>query len=85
MPQIGVSKSTCMPSTYDYWTTTWGGALNTESSTVGWGMEPSTSHTGAMVIGMADGSVRTISSGISQTTWYYACQPTDHRPLGSDW
>jgi prepilin-type N-terminal cleavage/methylation domain-containing protein len=49
------------------------------------GMEPSTGHSGAMVASMADGSVRLISSGVSQTTWYYACNPTDGKTLGSDW
>jgi prepilin-type N-terminal cleavage/methylation domain-containing protein len=49
------------------------------------GMEPSTSHASVMVIGMVDGSVRTVSSSVSQLTWYYACNPNDGMPLGSDW
>jgi prepilin-type N-terminal cleavage/methylation domain-containing protein len=49
------------------------------------GMEPSTGHVGAMVVGMADSSVRMVGSGVGQQTWYYACNPVDHMPLGSDW
>src|SRR5262249_45080642 len=49
------------------------------------GMETSTSHTGAMVVGMTDGSVRSVGSGVSQPTWYYACNPADGMPLPSDW
>ena len=41
--------------------------------------------TGAMAVGLADGSVRLVASGINQTTWYYACHPADGTPLGSDW
>jgi prepilin-type N-terminal cleavage/methylation domain-containing protein len=48
-------------------------------------MEASSGHTGAIVAGLADGSVRMVTAGISQTTWYYACNPADHMPLGSDW
>jgi hypothetical protein len=74
LPQIGVSQTTC----------------NVRTITVGTikyqvGMEPSTSHTGAMAVGLADGSVRLFASGIGQTTWYHACNPTDGTPLGSDW
>jgi type II secretory pathway pseudopilin PulG len=42
-------------------------------------------HTAAMSVGLGDGSVRTVSQGISTTTWYYACDPIDGLPLGSDW
>jgi prepilin-type N-terminal cleavage/methylation domain-containing protein len=42
-------------------------------------------HTGAMIVGLGDGSVRTVSSGISVTTWINACIPDDGNPLGSDW
>jgi len=42
-------------------------------------------HTGVMVVGLGDGSTRTISSGVSQTTWQYALIPNDGNPLGSDW
>ena len=37
------------------------------------------------LVGMADGSVRGVTSGISSTTWYAAVFPKDGMPLGSDW
>jgi prepilin-type N-terminal cleavage/methylation domain-containing protein len=42
-------------------------------------------HAGAMLVGMADGSVRGVSSGISALTWQYAQMPADGAVLGSDW
>jgi prepilin-type N-terminal cleavage/methylation domain-containing protein len=44
-----------------------------------------TPHPGAMQVGMGDGSVRSISGGISQTTWLNANYPSDGNVLGSDW
>ncbi|OWK45483.1 DUF1559 domain-containing protein [Fimbriiglobus ruber] len=38
-----------------------------------------------MICGLLDGSVRTVGSGISQTTWQQAITPADGVPLGSDW
>jgi hypothetical protein len=46
---------------------------------------PCSPHTGGIVVGLCDGSVRTVSEGISQLTWYSACDPADGVPLGSDW
>lgn len=42
-------------------------------------------HTGSMQVGLADGSVRGISSGISPATWWAACTPQFGDLLGSDW
>jgi type II secretory pathway pseudopilin PulG len=42
-------------------------------------------HTAAMLVGIGDGSVRTVSSGITAATWKNACIPNDGNPLGSDW
>ncbi|OWK40761.1 DUF1559 domain-containing protein [Fimbriiglobus ruber] len=42
-------------------------------------------HTGAMLVGLGDGSVRTVASGMSSTTWINACNPIDGNVLGSDW
>jgi prepilin-type N-terminal cleavage/methylation domain-containing protein len=42
-------------------------------------------HTGGAVVGLMDGSVRTVTSGISNTTWLYAVLPGDGNVLGSDW
>jgi prepilin-type N-terminal cleavage/methylation domain-containing protein len=36
-------------------------------------------------VGMGDGSVRLVSSSISQTTWARAVAPDDGLPLGTDW
>jgi prepilin-type N-terminal cleavage/methylation domain-containing protein len=42
-------------------------------------------HTGGMNVGLGDGSVRSVSSGVSATTWAYACDPQDGNVLGTDW
>jgi prepilin-type N-terminal cleavage/methylation domain-containing protein len=50
---------------------------------------PSSSHTGTLLVGLGDGSVRNINQGISSTTAPYtfnlAMVPNDGLPLGSDW
>jgi prepilin-type N-terminal cleavage/methylation domain-containing protein len=40
---------------------------------------------GGTLVGLADGSVRTVSTGISGTTWYAALFPSDGLILGPDW
>jgi type II secretory pathway pseudopilin PulG len=42
-------------------------------------------HPGVMIAGLGDGSVRTVSSSISTSTWYHACHPKDGTVLGPDW
>src|SRR5262249_46265320 len=42
-------------------------------------------HSGVMTVGMGDGSVRSVSPGISLATWVTACAPDIPLPLGSDW
>jgi prepilin-type N-terminal cleavage/methylation domain-containing protein len=42
-------------------------------------------HSGVMIVGLGDGSIRVVSQGISTATWYHACDPRDGVPLGSDW
>jgi prepilin-type N-terminal cleavage/methylation domain-containing protein/prepilin-type processing-associated H-X9-DG protein len=44
-----------------------------------------TGHTGGMQVALCDGSVRTISSGMSQPTWQAANTPQGGEVLGSDW
>ena len=44
-----------------------------------------TGHPGGMNVGLGDGSVRSVSSGVSATTWANACDPRDGNVLGSDW
>ncbi len=43
------------------------------------------SHTSTMQVTLADGSVRSLSSGISGTTWWAACTPRGGETLSSDW
>jgi prepilin-type N-terminal cleavage/methylation domain-containing protein len=38
-----------------------------------------------MVVALGDGSIRTVSSGVSAATWKDAWIPNDGRVLGSDW
>ena len=47
--------------------------------------QPSSSHTGVIIAGLGDGSVRNISSGISTTTFNIAMIPDEGLPLGPDW
>jgi prepilin-type N-terminal cleavage/methylation domain-containing protein len=42
-------------------------------------------HSGAMLVGLGDGSVRTVSPGISTATWLNVCIPDSGNPPGSDW
>ncbi len=50
---------------------------------------PSSSHTGVLIVGLGDGSVRNVSSGISSVTapftFNVAMVPNDGLVLGSDW
>jgi len=39
----------------------------------------------AMMCGMADGSVRAVTSGTSANTWYSACDPQDENPMLGEW
>jgi len=36
-------------------------------------------------VGMGDASVRSVSSGVSNTTWTYVCNPQNTVPIPSDW
>jgi prepilin-type N-terminal cleavage/methylation domain-containing protein len=38
-----------------------------------------------MLVGLGDGSVRTVSAGMTTKTWVNACIPDDGAVLGSDW
>ncbi|MDB5306491.1 MAG: hypothetical protein JWO38_693 [Gemmataceae bacterium] len=42
-------------------------------------------HTSTATTLLMDGSVRGVSSGVSQLTWQYALVPNDGQVLGSDW
>jgi hypothetical protein len=49
--------------------------------------DPRLTQTGhaAMQVGLADGSVRGVSSGVSGTTWWAAVTPSGGETLGTDW
>jgi prepilin-type N-terminal cleavage/methylation domain-containing protein len=42
-------------------------------------------HTGVMQCGLADGSVKGVTKGVSQPTWSAACTPNQTDQLGVDW
>ena len=42
-------------------------------------------YAGGMMVGLGDGSVRLVNSGVSQYTFSLAVFPNDGQPLGSDW
>lgn len=44
-----------------------------------------TFSTSGIQVQMMDGSVRSVSSGVSQPSWARAIQPSDRLPLGNDW
>jgi prepilin-type N-terminal cleavage/methylation domain-containing protein len=44
-----------------------------------------TAHPGGMVVGLVDGTVRTLSPSMSGTTWWNAVHPSDGQTLGPDW
>jgi prepilin-type N-terminal cleavage/methylation domain-containing protein len=48
-------------------------------------LRPSSMHTGGMVTGLSDGSVRIVSYSISPRTWLNAITPDDGQVLGDDW
>jgi hypothetical protein len=42
-------------------------------------------HPGGIVVGLGDGSVRTINLNLSPDTWWKAIIPNDGLPMGNDW
>jgi prepilin-type N-terminal cleavage/methylation domain-containing protein len=44
-----------------------------------------TAHSGGMLVGLADGSVRTLAPSLSGVTWWAAVTPSGGEVLGSDW
>ncbi len=46
---------------------------------------PSSGHTGVIIVGLGDASVRNINQGISSPTFNLALVPNDGLPLGPDW
>jgi prepilin-type N-terminal cleavage/methylation domain-containing protein len=48
-------------------------------------MLASTPHTSGIMVLLADGSTRLVSSSVSSATWWYACTPGGGETLGNDW
>jgi prepilin-type N-terminal cleavage/methylation domain-containing protein/prepilin-type processing-associated H-X9-DG protein len=71
-PKVSYCQNTTMP-----WT--WGGAA---SVCLCRAVSP---HTGGINAAMGDGSVHTVSQGVSQGTWWAACTPQGGDILGPDW
>jgi prepilin-type N-terminal cleavage/methylation domain-containing protein len=46
---------------------------------------PQSLASGAILVGLGDGSVHSVSGGVSPTTWYAALTPNAGDVLGSDW
>jgi prepilin-type N-terminal cleavage/methylation domain-containing protein len=46
---------------------------------------PSTGHTGGCQVGLMDGSVRSVSEGVSQSTWWLAVLADDGPTLPGNW
>ena len=44
-----------------------------------------TPHPGGMVVGVADGSVRSLSPNMSSASWWAACTPSGGEMLAQDW
>jgi prepilin-type N-terminal cleavage/methylation domain-containing protein len=42
-------------------------------------------HTSVMNVALGDGSVRSLSEGMSPNTWWFACTPSRGEILGNDW
>jgi prepilin-type N-terminal cleavage/methylation domain-containing protein len=42
-------------------------------------------YAGGIMVGLGDGSVRLVNSGVGNPTWANALYPNDGQPLGSDW
>jgi prepilin-type N-terminal cleavage/methylation domain-containing protein/prepilin-type processing-associated H-X9-DG protein len=48
-------------------------------------LNASTPHPGGMQVCLADGSVRTLTAGMSPTTWWAACTPKGGEAMPPDW
>ncbi|HBI46108.1 MAG TPA: hypothetical protein DDY78_25120 [Planctomycetales bacterium] len=44
-----------------------------------------TPHTGGILVGLADGSVRLVNPGVQPQTWWSAMTPNGGEVLGNDW
>jgi hypothetical protein len=49
------------------------------------GNRNSTTRSDGILVGMLDGSVRSVNSSVTDATWWAACTPKDGDNLNSDW
>jgi len=68
-----------------YTATTSEPAFTTQPPQAALGDRPNALNGISIQVALMDGSVRTVGSGITATTWYSANHPSDNVPLGSDW
>jgi prepilin-type N-terminal cleavage/methylation domain-containing protein/prepilin-type processing-associated H-X9-DG protein len=81
------------------WTSTWGPYFNVRLGGPTYSFQvqpssfltnceyrlPSSPHTGGINVLLGDGSTRSVASGISTQTWWYACTPAGGEVMGTDW
>jgi prepilin-type N-terminal cleavage/methylation domain-containing protein len=90
--------SDCSPCYYEPSVNGWGSPFNGPNNTTLLPLpqfQPSASacqpnrtqgpYAGGMMVGLGDGSIRLMNSGVSALTWSEAMFPNDGQPLGSDW
>jgi len=66
------------------WPTSFGPKIG-QTAANSWRWLPSSSHTSVIQAGLADGSVRSISSAVTPATFWTAVNPADGRVLAADW
>jgi prepilin-type N-terminal cleavage/methylation domain-containing protein/prepilin-type processing-associated H-X9-DG protein len=76
LPLFQPNPTYCQTTTQPW---TWGGAASVCMCRA---VSP---HTGGINAAMGDGSVRFVSEGVSQATWFAACTPAGGEVLGNDW
>jgi prepilin-type N-terminal cleavage/methylation domain-containing protein len=79
------SATTASMASYFTATTTTGFQIAPGSAAKATNGIPQGCSTAAMMVGLGDGSVRTVTQGVSFNTWYLACNPQDGLPMPSDW
>jgi len=62
-----------------------GGFNVSETSTLCNPTQTQSAHTGVMQVGLADGSVKGVTKGVSLNTWAFASTPNQNDQLGPDW
>jgi prepilin-type N-terminal cleavage/methylation domain-containing protein/prepilin-type processing-associated H-X9-DG protein len=76
MPLIAPTSNYCYNTTTSW---SWGGKISVCMC------RATSPHTGGINVAMGDGSTRFVAQGISGTTWFAACTPSNGDLLGPDW